>query len=103
MAEEPRWLSSINRITPVGAAVIGLLLVLTNPKMLAANAAAGLLIGTAGLGVAGWAAPSPTTPRWRARRLPFRCSRMSQSVVALTITSSDSGNGCIGEVAWYRQ
>ena len=30
-----------------------MLLVLTNPKMLAATAAAGLLIGTAGLGVVG--------------------------------------------------
>ena len=52
MTEEPRWLSRINGITPVGAGVIGVLLVLTNPKMLAANAAAGLLIGTAGLGLA---------------------------------------------------
>jgi len=53
MTEEPRWLSSISRMTPVGAGVIGALLVLTNPKMLAANAAAGILIGTAGLGLAG--------------------------------------------------
>lgn len=53
MTEEPRWLSRISRISPVSAAVIGAVLVVTNPKMLAANAAAGLLIGTAGLGVAG--------------------------------------------------
>jgi len=53
MTHEPRWLSSINRITPLGAAAIGILLVVTNPKMLAANAGAGLLIGTADLGMAG--------------------------------------------------
>lgn len=53
MTDEPRWLSRINEITPLGAGVIGILLVLTNPKMLAANAAAGLLIGTASLGAAG--------------------------------------------------
>lgn len=50
MTEEPRWLRSIDRITPWGAAAIGLLLVVTNPKMLAANAAAGLLIDNAALG-----------------------------------------------------
>lgn len=52
MTEEPRWLRSIDRITPLGAAAIGLALVLTNPKMLAANAAAGLLVDNAGLSVA---------------------------------------------------
>jgi hypothetical protein len=55
ITEEPRWLRwlrSIDRITPLGAAAIGLLLVLTNPKMLAANAAAGLLVDNAGLSVA---------------------------------------------------
>lgn len=52
MTEEPRWLSRIDRLTPVGALAIGALLVVTNPKMLAANAAAGLLIITAGMSVA---------------------------------------------------
>jgi hypothetical protein len=52
MTEEPPWLTKFSRITPVGAAVLGALLVLTNPKMLAATAAAGLLIGTADGGVA---------------------------------------------------
>lgn len=53
MSEEPRWLAGLSRISPIGAGVIGLLLVVTNPKMLAASAAAGLLIGTGSLGVAG--------------------------------------------------
>jgi hypothetical protein len=53
MTEEPPWLARFSRLTPVGATAIGALLVLTNPKMLAATAAAGLLIGTAGVGVAG--------------------------------------------------
>lgn len=47
MREEPGWLVKFSRITPIGAAVTGALLVLSNPKMLAATAAAGLLIGTA--------------------------------------------------------
>ena len=51
--QEPRWLQRLNRITPVGAGAIGAFLVLSNPKMLAANAAAGLVIGAAGLGAAG--------------------------------------------------
>ena len=53
MTEEPPWLAKLSRLTPVGAAAIGMLLVVSNPKMLAATAAAGLLIGTAGIGVAG--------------------------------------------------
>lgn len=51
MTEEPPWLTKFSRITPVWAAMLGALLVLTNPKMLAATAAAGLLIGTAGVSV----------------------------------------------------
>ncbi len=53
MTEEPPWLVRFSRLTPVGATAIGALLVLTNPKMLAATATAGLLIGTAGISVAG--------------------------------------------------
>lgn len=46
MTEEPRWLASVDRINPLGSAAIGVFLVISNPKMLAASAAAGLLIGT---------------------------------------------------------
>lgn len=53
MTEEPKWLTRFNRLTPVGALAIGALLVVSNPKMLAASAAAGLLIGTAGVSIAG--------------------------------------------------
>ncbi|MCV7300313.1 GAP family protein [Mycobacterium barrassiae] len=53
MTEEPAWLARLDRLSPVGAAAIGILLVVSNPKMLAATAAAGLLIGTAGVGIAG--------------------------------------------------
>lgn len=53
MTDEPLWLARFSRLTPVGAAAIGMFLVVGNPKMLAATAAAGLLIGTAGVGVAG--------------------------------------------------
>jgi hypothetical protein len=52
MTEEPPWLARLSRLTPLGAAAIGMLLVVSNPKMLAATAAAGLLIGTAGVNVA---------------------------------------------------
>jgi Sap, sulfolipid-1-addressing protein len=50
---EPAWLNRISRITPVPAAAIGTGLILVNPKVLIMNAAAGLIIGTAGFGVAG--------------------------------------------------
>jgi hypothetical protein len=53
MTEEPVWLTRFSRLTPVGALAIGALFVVSNPKMLAASAAAGLLIGTSGVSVAG--------------------------------------------------
>lgn len=53
MTEEPAWLTKLSRLNPVGAMALGALLVLTNPKMLAATAAAGLLIGAGGAGAAG--------------------------------------------------
>jgi len=52
-AHEPAWLSRISRITPGAAGAIGTGLILVNPKVLVMNAAAGLIIGTAGFGVAG--------------------------------------------------
>ena len=52
-AHQPKWLDRTRRITLVGAAAIGMGLVLANPKVLAVNAAAGLVIGTAELGVPG--------------------------------------------------
>jgi threonine/homoserine/homoserine lactone efflux protein len=51
--KQPAWLNRLSRMTPVGAATIGLGLILVNPKVLVMNAAAGLVIGTAGLGVPG--------------------------------------------------
>ena len=51
--KEPAWLNRLSRMTPAGAATIGLGLILVNPKVLVMNAAAGLVIGTAGLGVPG--------------------------------------------------
>jgi threonine/homoserine/homoserine lactone efflux protein len=54
---QPAWLNRLSRMTPVGAAAVGLGLILVNPKVLVMNAAAGLVIGTAGLGVPGaWVA-----------------------------------------------
>jgi threonine/homoserine/homoserine lactone efflux protein len=49
----PAWLNRIARITPVSAAATGVGLILVNPKVLVMNAAAGLIIGTAELGVPG--------------------------------------------------
>jgi threonine/homoserine/homoserine lactone efflux protein len=51
--KQPAWLNRLSRVTPVGAAAVGLGLILVNPKVLVMNAAAGLVIGTAGLGVPG--------------------------------------------------
>jgi threonine/homoserine/homoserine lactone efflux protein len=50
---QPKWLDRTKRITPTAAATIGIVLVLANPKVLAMNAAAGLVIGTGELGVPG--------------------------------------------------
>jgi threonine/homoserine/homoserine lactone efflux protein len=51
--KEPTWLNRLSRMTPAGAAAVGLGLILVNPKVLLMNAGAGLVIGTAGLGVPG--------------------------------------------------
>ena len=51
--KQPAWLNRLSRMTPVGAAAVGVGLILVNPKVLVMNAAAGLVIGTAGLGVPG--------------------------------------------------
>jgi threonine/homoserine/homoserine lactone efflux protein len=53
----PAMLNRMSRITPIAAAVVGIVLVVTNPKVLVMNAAAGLMIGTADFGVPGtWTA-----------------------------------------------
>ena len=49
----PRWMSSFAKITPGKALVTALVLVVANPKVLFMCAAAGLAIGTEGLGRAG--------------------------------------------------
>ena len=74
MTEEPRWLAGLSRITPIGAAGDRVTPRVTNPKMLAASAAAGLLIGTAERRRGGRrAVRSRITPRWPVRRSPSRC------------------------------
>ena len=50
VTKQPAWVSRLTRMTPAGAGVIGLGLILVNPKVLVMNAAAGLVIGTAGVG-----------------------------------------------------
>src|SRR6185295_5296852 len=53
----PAWLNGLSRLTPIGAGAIAVGLILVNPKVLVMNAAAGLVIGTASLGMAGaWVA-----------------------------------------------
>ena len=49
----PKWMSSFAKITPTRAAVTALVLVVVNPKVLFMCAAAGLAIGTEGLGRSG--------------------------------------------------
>lgn len=49
----PKWMSSFDTITPARAAVTATVLVVVNPKVLFMCAAAGLAIGTEGLGRAG--------------------------------------------------
>jgi threonine/homoserine/homoserine lactone efflux protein len=52
-AHVPKWMSSLTTITPSRASVTAVILVLVNPKVLFICAAAGLAIGTDGLGRAG--------------------------------------------------
>ena len=52
----PALLNRLRRITPASATLIGLGLVVANPKVLVMNAAAGLIIGTAAVGVSVWLA-----------------------------------------------
>ena len=53
VTRQPAWLNRLTRLTPAGAAAIAVGLILINPKVLVINAAAGLVIGTAALGVPG--------------------------------------------------
>ncbi len=53
VTKQPAWLSRLSRMTPAGAAAVGVGLILVNPKVLVMNAATGLVIGTAGVGVPG--------------------------------------------------
>jgi threonine/homoserine/homoserine lactone efflux protein len=52
-AHSPAWMNKITGATPGRAAVIAAVLVVVNPKVLFICAAAGLAIGSAGLGTAG--------------------------------------------------
>jgi Sec-independent protein secretion pathway component TatC len=53
VVEAPRWVTRIKRITPSGAAAIGVALTVVNVKVLLACAAAGFAIGAARPSVAG--------------------------------------------------
>lgn len=53
VTKQPAWVNRLGRITPAGAGAVGVGLILVNPKVLVVNAAAGLVIGTAGLGAPG--------------------------------------------------
>jgi Sap, sulfolipid-1-addressing protein len=53
VTKQPAWLNGLSRMTPLGAGAIAVGLILVNPKVLVMNAAAGLVIGTASLGVPG--------------------------------------------------
>jgi hypothetical protein len=53
VTKQPAWLNRLGKMSPVGAAAIGVGLILVNPKVLVMNAASGLVIGTAGLGMSG--------------------------------------------------
>ena len=53
VTKQPAWLGRLSKMTPAGAGAIAVGLILVNPKVLVMNAAAGLVIGTASLGVPG--------------------------------------------------
>ncbi|MGZ5364908.1 MAG: GAP family protein [Mycobacterium sp.] len=49
-AHTPKWIQSLSKLTPARAGAAGLALTIVNPKVLFICAAAGLAIGTTGLG-----------------------------------------------------
>lgn len=51
-AHTPGWMQSLGKLTPARAGAAGVALTVVNPKVLFISAAAGLAIGTAGLGTA---------------------------------------------------
>jgi threonine/homoserine/homoserine lactone efflux protein len=51
-AHTPGWMQSLSKLTPIRAGLAGLALTVVNPKVLFICAAAGLAIGSAGLGTA---------------------------------------------------
>jgi threonine/homoserine/homoserine lactone efflux protein len=51
-AHTPAWMQSLSKLTPIRAGLAGLALTVVNPKVLFICAAAGLAIGSAGLGTA---------------------------------------------------
>lgn len=53
LTEEPAWLRRLSEISVIGSAAAGVFFAVANPKMLAANAAAGLIIGGAAIGTGG--------------------------------------------------
>jgi threonine/homoserine/homoserine lactone efflux protein len=56
-AHTPKWMTSLTDMAPPRAFLTAMLLVVVNPKVLFISAAAGLSIGTSGLGVVGaWSA-----------------------------------------------
>lgn len=52
-AHTPRWMQSMSKLTPLRAAAMAAVLTVANPKVLFICAAAGLAIGSAGLGATG--------------------------------------------------
>jgi arginine exporter protein ArgO len=52
-AHTPKWMQSMSKLTPTRAALMAAALTVLNPKVLFICAAAGLAIGTAGLGTTG--------------------------------------------------
>lgn len=55
-AETPRWMRSLTTVSPVRAGITAAVLTVANPKVLFICAAAGLAIGTAGVGNFAWVA-----------------------------------------------
>lgn len=53
-SQSPSVLNRLGKVGPIGAAAVGFALVLANPKVLLMNAAAGLIIGTAAVGLGLW-------------------------------------------------
>lgn len=100
---QPRWEARIARLSWVGAAAIGAVFVLANPKMMAANGAAGVLIGATVAAGSRRRWPSASTRCWQVARSPRRSWRTCCSVPGSIRRWREQNCGSSAVATWSRR